>query len=68
MRLCITLLPLFLLAACGLDVGITAASTAKMQAEQVKQGKETINQIQADLDAAAKTADQRRQQAEAEQR
>lgn len=60
---------LFLLSACGVaDVGVTAATNAKIQAEQIKQGKETINQVQADLDAAAKAAEQQRQKAEAEQR
>lgn len=64
-----TLAALLLLSACGVaDVGITAATNAKVQAEQLKQGKETINQVQADLDAAAKTAEQQRQKAEAEQR
>lgn len=60
---------LLLLSACGVaDVGVTAATNAKIQAEQLKQGKETVNQVQADLDAAAKTAEQQRQKAEAEQR
>lgn len=66
---CSALCSILLLTACGVaDVGLTAASTAKMQAEQIKQGKETIEQVKADLDAAEKTAEQRRQQAEAEQR
>lgn len=43
-----------LLAACGLaDLGASAATTAKIQSEQVKQGKETIKQVQEKLDAVA---------------
>lgn len=65
----ISISALLLLSACGVaDVGVTAAANAKIQAEQIKQGKETINQVQADLDAAAKTAEQQRQKAETEQR
>jgi uncharacterized protein YoxC len=58
-----------LLAACGVaDVGVTAASNAKSQAEQLKQGKETIDKVQGDVDAATKAAEQRLQKADAEQR
>ena len=57
----------FCLTACGVaDVGISAATTAKMQAEQAKQGKETMDRLQRDLDAASKA--QAAQLAEAEKR
>lgn len=57
----------FCLLACGVaDVGISAATTAKMQAEQAKQGKETMDRLKQDLDAASKA--QAAQLAEAEKK
>jgi hypothetical protein len=49
-----------LLAACGVaDVGTTAATIAKLQAEQAKQDKQIMEKMQADLNAAT-TAEQQR--------
>ena len=61
----VLLLPLFLLTACGVsDVASTAATGAKIQAEQIKQGKQTMDKMRADLDAAAKTGQERNAAAE----
>ena len=49
-----------LLSACGVaDVATTAATNAKLQAEQAKQGKEAMDKIKADLDAAGKAEEKR---------
>lgn len=57
-----------MLSACGVaDLGTTAATTAKLQAQQARQGKETMDKIKADLDAAAAAAQQRTTAATAQQ-
>ena len=63
------LLP-FCLMACGVaDVGTAAATSAKLQAEQLKQGKETMDRVKQDLDAATKAqAAQAAQMAEADKK
>ena len=49
-----------LLSACGVaDVATATATTAKLQAEQARQGKDTTGKVRSDLDAAAKGAQQR---------
>lgn len=49
-----------LLSACGAtDVATTAAANAKLQAEQAKQGKETMDKVQSDLSAAMKAGEER---------
>jgi hypothetical protein len=59
----VTVLALLLLVACGVaDVGTTAATSAKLHAEQAQQGKETLGKVQSDLDAAARNEEQRRRQ------
>lgn len=46
------------LAACGMaDVGTSAATAGKMKAEQVKQGQETINQMNQKLESAGQAAE-----------
>jgi hypothetical protein len=56
------------LSACGVaDVGTTAATTAKLQAEQAKQGQEAIAKIKTDLDAALKAEQQRNAATEVQQ-
>lgn len=51
--LCLTL------AACGADVATATATTAKLQAEQAKQAKETAAQLTQKLDANIKAGEQR---------
>lgn len=63
MRLPITLATLVSislpLAACGVaDVGVTAATTAKIQAEQAKQGQQTLDKVKTDLEAAGQAQQQ----------
>jgi hypothetical protein len=56
------------LSACGVaDVGTTAATTAKLEAAQAQQGKETMDKVRTDLDAAAKADQQRLNAAAAQQ-
>lgn len=47
------------LAACGADVATATATTAKLQAEQAKQAKETAAQLTQKLDANIKAGEQR---------
>ncbi|HEX8987495.1 MAG TPA: hypothetical protein VF816_06000 [Rhodocyclaceae bacterium] len=48
------------LSGCGVaDVGTTAATTAKLQADAAKQGQQTMEKMQADIDAAQKAEQQR---------
>lgn len=57
-----------MISACGAaDVGTTAATTAKLQAEQAKRGQETLAKVKADLDAALKAGQQRTAAADAQQ-
>lgn len=54
-----------LLSGCGLaDVGTAAATNAKLQAEQIKQGKETTEKFKQSLEAATRENQQRQEQAE----
>ena len=54
-----------LLSACGLaDVGTSAATAAKLQAEQAKEGKVMIDQAKQAVDAAAKVQEQQLAEAE----
>ena len=63
----LALVSVMALSACGVaDVATSAAVTAKLQAEQARQGKETMDKIKADLDAAAKAEQQRAAAAGAE--
>lgn len=55
------------LAACGVaDVGLSAATNAKLQAEQARQARETSEQIKQQVEAINKTAEQRVAEALAE--
>jgi hypothetical protein len=47
------------LAACGADVATATATTAKLQAEQAKQAKETAAQLTQKLDTNLKAGEQR---------
>ena len=55
------LLPLF---GCGVETVGVAATTAKLQADQAKQGKEDIDKAKASLDAANKASQENLKQAE----
>jgi len=53
-----------LLHGCGVETAGTAASVAGMQAEQAKQGKTTLDSVNAKLDAAAQTSQDNLKKAE----
>ncbi len=55
----------FLVSACGVaDVGTAAATNAKLQADQVRQAKETSDKVRRDLEAAARESERRMEEAE----
>lgn len=63
----ISLLFVLILGGCGIaDVATSAATSAKLQAEQAKQGKETVNKMKADMNAATKAEEQRNVNADTE--
>ena len=45
--------------ACGVDVAVSTATTAKLQAEQAKQARESAAQITQQLEASSKAMAQR---------
>lgn len=60
----VALVAALLLAGCGAESAGTAAGVAKLQAEQARQGKQTLDSVKADLDAATQSTQQRLEQAE----
>jgi hypothetical protein len=56
------------LTACGADVATATATTAKLQAEQAKQAKETANQLTQKLDVNIKAGEQRSAESPEEKR
>lgn len=55
-----TLLACFMLTACGVaDLGTSAATTAELQAEQARQGRESQSQVTQKLDSASQAMEQR---------
>lgn len=56
------------LAACGADVATATATTAKLQAEQAKQAKETAAQLSQKLDVSIKAGEQRMAESAEEKR
>lgn len=61
----IGVLSLFLvLVGCGAETAGTAATIGKLQAEQAKQGKETIDSVKASLEAANNAVEESRQKQE----
>ncbi len=56
MRMIVPFLLLLTLFGCGVETVGVAATTAKLQAEQAKQGKEDIDKVKASLDAANKAS------------
>lgn len=56
-----------ILGGCGVaDVATSAATSAKLQAEQAKQGKETMDKMKTDINAATKAEAQRNANADTE--
>ena len=64
MRKIVPLLLLFLLAGCGAETVGVAATNAKLQADQAKQGKQDMDKVKAGLDAANKASQENLKQAE----
>ena len=56
MRMIVPFLLLLTLFGCGVETVGVAATTAKLQADQAKQGKEDIDKVKASLDAANKAS------------
>lgn len=55
---------ILVLAGCGAESVGTAAGVAKLQAEQARQGKESLDAAKAGLDAAAKASQDRLKKAD----
>lgn len=64
MRRFIPFLLLVSLVGCGAETVGVAATTAKLQADQAKQGKEDMDKLKANLDAANQAAQENLKQAE----
>ena len=64
MRKIVPLLLLLSLVGCGAETVGVAATTAKLQADQAKQGKEDMDKLKASLDAANKASQENLKQAE----
>ena len=64
MRMIVPFLLLLTVFGCGVETVGVAATTAKLQAEQAKQGKEDIDKVKASLDAANKASQENIKQAE----
>lgn len=64
MRMIVPFLLLLTVFGCGVETVGVAATTAKLQAEQAKQGKEDIDKVKASLDAANKASQENLKQAE----
>ncbi len=58
------LLAIFALAGCGVESAGTAAGVAKLQADQARQGKETMESVKSSLDAAAQASQDNLRRAE----
>jgi hypothetical protein len=55
---------LLLVSGCGIETATTAATTAKLQADQTKQAQQQMEKAKADIDAAMKQSSDRLNQAE----
>ena len=64
MRMIVPFLLLLTLFGCGVETVGVAATTAKLQTDQAKQGKEDIDKVKASLDAANKASQENVKQAE----
>jgi hypothetical protein len=59
MKTLIALTTLLLLAGCGLETAGSAATVGKLQADQAKQAKESMDAVKSSLEAANKEAEAR---------
>ena len=57
-------LTVIVLIGCGVETAGTAAGVAKLQAEQAKQGKESLDAVRANLDAATQASQDKLKRAE----
>ena len=57
-------LAVIVLSGCGVETAGTAAGVAKLQAEQARQGKESLDAVRANLDAAAQASQDKLKRAE----
>ncbi len=57
-------LAVIVLSGCGVETAGTAAGVAKLQAEQARQGKESLDAVRANLDAAAHASQDKLKRAE----
>ncbi len=57
-------LAVIVLSGCGVETAGTAAGVAKLQAEQARQGKESLDAVRANLDAAARASQDKLKRAE----
>lgn len=64
MRVAFAAAAAFLLAACGAESVGAAAGVAKLQAEQARQGKESLDSVKAGVDAAAQASQDKLKRAE----
>jgi len=60
----LVVLAVVVLSGCGVETAGTAAGVAKLQAEQAKQGKESLDAVRANLDAAAQASQDKLKRAE----
>lgn len=62
--ICVSCL-LLVLSACGVsETAVTAAAVGKGKAEEIKQGQQTMQKVQQDIDAASQQAEAQRKAAE----
>ncbi len=57
-------LAVIMLSGCGVETAGTAAGVAKLQAEQAKHGKESLDAVRANLDSAAQASQDKLKRAE----
>ena len=64
MKSILTITAILLISACGVETATTAATTAKLQADQTKQAQQQMEKAKADIDAAMKQSSDRLNPAE----
>lgn len=63
-RMCVSCVLAMLLAGCGVsETAVTAAAVAEGKAEEIKQGQQTMQTMQQDIDAASQQAEAQRKAA-----
>lgn len=64
--ICVSCMLAGLLAGCGVsETAVTAAAAGKGKAEEIRQGQETLKQVQTRIDAATQQADAQRKELDA---